>query len=426
MVDATGLDGLAVGIPLAAVPVPLVVGAFLLLTRARPQPRQHLAFAVAWGAGAGALAALYANSWSIEAIADRSGAYRGELLGLTVVAPFVEEAAKGAAVLIVAATRRHWFRGPLDGLVLAATTAAGFAFTENILYIGRAFGEGSEQGDAARETAAMFLARGLLTPFAHPLFTASTGLALGLAVVARRRSHAVAIALAGYLVAVGLHAAWNGAAWRSTVDDDPALMVAVYFLVMAPLLGGLFVLGARLRRGQLRAVAEQLPWYVRAGWFTWNEPWVLASVTDRARQRRAALALYGRPGERALRRYQWDATALAELRRRTARGRLAPAAFAVQERALLDRLWAARPALADVLVRTLPQPRWAPVPVAAGYPGYGMYPVYTAHPAHMTAPVDPAARYPAPGQYPQPVASPWAAASLPPGWSAPGTPVPRP
>ncbi|WP_345674258.1 PrsW family intramembrane metalloprotease [Yinghuangia aomiensis] len=367
MVDVTGGSGLAVGVPLAAAPVPLVVGAFLLLTRARPQPWQHLAFALSWGAGAGALAALYANSWSIEAIVDRSGEERGELLGLTVVAPFVEEFAKGAAVLLLLLFRRHWFRGPLDGLVLAATTAAGFAFTENVLYFGRALSEGSADGEAAKQTALVFFGRGILTPFAHPLFTSATGLALGLAVLARNRIAAVALGLCGYLVAAGLHSAWNGSAWKSTTDDNGWIMLLVYLLVMAPLLAGVFVLGGKLRGRQLRSVAQQLPWYVQAGWMTWNEPLVLASVADRGRQRRAALALYGKPGEKALRQYHWDATALAELRARAAKHG-ADVGFAAEERALLDALWTARPALEQVLVRTMPQPRWTPPPPQYGWP----------------------------------------------------------
>jgi RsiW-degrading membrane proteinase PrsW (M82 family) len=370
MAEATGTEGLAVGVPLAAAPVPIVVGVFWLLSRARPQPWPHLAFALSWGAGAGAMAALYANSWSIEAITNRSGMYNGRLLGLTVVAPFVEEAAKGAAVLLLLLFRRHWFRGPLDGLVLAGTTAAGFAFTENVLYFGRAFGEGNQDGDAAAQTASIFLGRAILTPFAHPLFTSATGLAIGLAVLMRNRFAAVATGFGGYLVAVGLHSAWNGAAWKTTVDETPAYILLVYFALMAPLLLTVFVVGARLRRKQLDAVLYQLPWYVSAGWLTWNEPLVLGSVSDRGRQRRAALALFGKPGAKALGEYQWNATALAELRDRAVRGHVPPT-YAQQERALLDRMWALRPWLEPVLVGTMPVPKWMPAYAWGQPPGWG-------------------------------------------------------
>ncbi|HSA50244.1 MAG TPA: PrsW family intramembrane metalloprotease [Yinghuangia sp.] len=359
--EVTGPDGLVVGVPLAAAPVPLVVGTFMLLARARPQPWPHVAFALSWGAGAGALAALYANSWSIEAIVDRSDEHHAELLGLTVVAPFVEEAAKGAAVLLLLVFRRPWFRAPVDGLVLAATTAAGFAFTENVLYFGRTFGQGSDDGEAASQTAAIFVGRAVLTPFAHPLFTSAIGLALGCAVLMRRRAHAVGTAAGGYLVAVGLHAGWNGAAWKSTVEDEPLVMLSVYLAVMLPLLTGLLFLGVRLRREQLAAVSRQLPYYVAAGWITWNEAAMLASITDRSRQRAAALARYGKRGRDVMRQYQWTATALAELRDRTARGHLTPDEFTPQERVLLHRLWTARTRLHEVLTYMVPTPRWAAV-----------------------------------------------------------------
>lgn len=384
----TGVDGLAVGVPLAAAPVPLVVGTFLLLAKARPQPWPHLAFALAWGAGAGALAALYANSWSIDAIVARADERQAEMLGLTVVAPFVEEAAKGAAVLLLMVFRRHWFRGPIDGLVLAGTTAAGFAFTENVLYFGRTFDEAG--GDAASQTATVFVGRAVLTPFAHPLFTSAIGLALGYAVLMRRRPYAVGTALGGYLVAVGLHSGWNASAWKSGAEDDPLIVLAVYFAVMLPLVAGLFVLGTRLRRAQLAAVSRQLPYYVQAGWLTWNEAVMLGSVTDRGRQRDAAAARHGARGRRVMRQYQWNATALAELRDRTARGELAPDAFTPQELVLLRRLWNARVPLHDVLTYIVPTPRWAPArtphagtawgPAGGGWPAPGAS--YAAAPAN--------------------------------------------
>src|ERR1700741_894158 len=40
-----------VGVPLALVPVPLLIGVVLLLDRLEPEPRGNLVFAFAWGAG---------------------------------------------------------------------------------------------------------------------------------------------------------------------------------------------------------------------------------------------------------------------------------------------------------------------------------------------------------------------------------------
>ena len=58
-----------------------------------------------------------------------------------VSAPLFEEAAKGAFVLGIMLFLRKEFDGVIDGVVYAGFVAAGFAFTENIYYFGRAFAE---------------------------------------------------------------------------------------------------------------------------------------------------------------------------------------------------------------------------------------------------------------------------------------------
>ncbi len=60
----------------------------------------------------------------------------------------VEESAKAVAVLLVFLFRRRDFTGLVDGVVVAGFTATGFAFTENILYLGSAFGEDQQVGTA--------------------------------------------------------------------------------------------------------------------------------------------------------------------------------------------------------------------------------------------------------------------------------------
>ena len=64
-----------------------------------------------------------------------------------------------------------------------------------------------EEGGAAG-LAMVVGVRGLLTPFLHPFFTMFTGIALGL-VVSRRGAVRWIVPLAGYFVAVFMHALWN-------------------------------------------------------------------------------------------------------------------------------------------------------------------------------------------------------------------------
>ena len=94
----------------------------------------------------------------------------------------------------------------MDGFVYAGMVGIGFAFTENILYLGTALLETGGEG-----LVATFVLRGVVSPFAHPLFTAATGLGL---VFATRRTGAARylVALAGLAVAILLHGTWNAMA----------------------------------------------------------------------------------------------------------------------------------------------------------------------------------------------------------------------
>ncbi|MEU0935228.1 PrsW family intramembrane metalloprotease [Embleya sp. NPDC005971] len=368
--DTIGVQGLLVGALMALVPAPLVVSAIVWLGRVRPLPWKSLLFAFAWGSCAGALVALLANSWSFDKLMDLKGEEDAELLGLTIVAPVVEECVKGLAVLLLFLTIRRRLRGVLDGLIPAAISAAGFAFTENVLYFGREFAASEDSGDGLGTTWGTFIARGIMSPFAHPLFTSMIGLGFGLSLAARSRPARILLPLGGYVCAVGLHAAWNGSATQGLA------FLGVYFLVMMPILGGLVWYVVIVRRDQLRAVEDELPGYVAAGWFRPHEPLLLSSMADRSRALRTAKAMLGPTGAARLRAYQADATLLAELRRRAGRSRKGPAPeYPEQERELLDRVWAAKPILGRVIDHTMPSPRWRyikpPPGWAPGMPPFG-------------------------------------------------------
>lgn len=190
--EQTGTEGFLVGLGLAILPVPLLVASFRWLDRVEPGPWRNLLFSFAWGACAAALIAIIANSfatrWIATATADPSHA---DTLGATVIAPVVEEMAKAAAVLLVFLFRRRDFTGIVDGVVIAGVTATGFAFTENILYLGTAFGTDQLSGDSgiASVTAATFFVRVIMSPFAHPLFTVLTGIGFGVAALSGERQH---------------------------------------------------------------------------------------------------------------------------------------------------------------------------------------------------------------------------------------------
>lgn len=365
--EQTGTEGFLVGLGLAVLPVPLLVAAFRWLDRVEPGPWRNLLFSFAWGACAAALIAIVANSfatkWIATATADPSHA---ESLGATVIAPVVEESAKAAAVLLVFLFRRRDFTGIVDGVVIAGVTATGFAFTENILYLGTAFGTDQLTGDRgiASVTAATFFVRVIMSPFAHPLFTVLTGIGFGIAALSGERQHVrrVLLPLCGLLLAMGMHAMWNGSSAFGEFG-----FLAVYAAFMVPTFGLLTWLVIWTRQRELRTVREELPAYAVAGWLTPGEPFALGSMRARRMARQYARRhLGGRSAARTVAQYEAYATSLAFLRRRGRRGR-AGADFVVRERELLHELWGrrdvARPAL-DHAAR-MAGPAW---------PAYGQMP----------------------------------------------------
>ncbi|WP_405424324.1 PrsW family glutamic-type intramembrane protease [Streptomyces erythrochromogenes] len=347
--EQTGTPGFFVGLGLALLPVVPLMAAFRWLGRAAPAPWSQLLFCFAWGACTAALIAILANNfatqWIAAATADPSEA---DQLGSVAIAPVVEESAKAAALLLVFMFRRRHFTGPADGFVVAGFTAIGFAFTENILYLGNAFVQDLADGTGVLDsvTAATFFVRIVLSPFAHPLFTVLTGLGFGAAAVSARRSRRIFLPLLGLALAMGMHALWNG----SSRFGDHGFYV-VYSCVMVPLFGLLVWVAVRIRRGRLQAVARELALYAAAGWLAPAEVPALASMPARSLARSLARRSGGRAAGRAVARYEADAVALALLRNRARRGGLREADFAGRERELLDRLWRRRATAGPALAR---------------------------------------------------------------------------
>lgn len=375
--EQTGTKGFLVGLGLAVLPVPLIIAVFRWLDRVDPKPWRNLVFAFAWGACAATLVALIANGFATEWLmttVDSSspiGQADADTWGATFIAPFVEESAKAAAVLLLFLFRRRDFNGLVDGVVVAGITATGFAFTENILYLGSAFVSDQTLGYSGirSTTAATFFIRAVMSPFAHPLFTAMTGVGFGIAAAAARhqRVRRVLIPIVMLLTAMVLHGVWNGSA---TLGGYGFLIV--YALFMVPMFGLLTWLTLWSRTKELRTIREQLAAYQAAGWFTPPEPLALSSMRARGIARDLARRTHGAAAARTVGEYTAFATSLAFLRRRAYRGTAGPD-FTTRERELLDRLWerreTAQPALAHAALSVpLPRPRQAPRPAPGTMP----------------------------------------------------------
>jgi RsiW-degrading membrane proteinase PrsW (M82 family) len=355
-----GTEGFLVGLALAVLPVPLLIWAFLWLDHVAPSPWQNVVFAFSWGACAATLVALFANEYGAKLLATTFSASptQTDRWGATFVAPLVEETAKGAAILLLFLYRRRHIESIVDGIVLSGLAATGFAFTENILYIGSAFGQDKALGSSVLDsaTAATFFVRILMTPFAHPLFTAMTGIGFAAAATSRPGSVWRRIApLGGWLLAMGLHGLWN-----SSSQLSPVGFLTVYVAVMIPVFGLVVWLAFWARARELRTIRTHLPVYAAAGWLTPPEPVALASMKARALARDTARRHHGESGARAVRDYAAFATHLAFLRASATRG-AAPPDFTAREAELLHHLWHRR-ALAQpaLTASTHPHPAWPP------------------------------------------------------------------
>jgi protease PrsW len=224
---------------LALVPLFLVLPVLMWIDRLEPEPRAARFHAFAWGATVAVLVAVIANTIV--------GLTLGEAAAAVVSAPLVEETMKGLAV--VWAVRRREVDGVVDGIVYAGWAGAGFAMVENLEFFLVAADEGA--------LATTFVLRGILTPFAHPLFTMWIGAAIGLA-VARRGPGSSRVPSFwhprrgwwwGWVLAVVLHASWNGSlVWAGETGSGWILVGAA--LSFVAVFGGAIGLVVKVRRAE--------------------------------------------------------------------------------------------------------------------------------------------------------------------------------
>jgi RsiW-degrading membrane proteinase PrsW (M82 family) len=318
----TGGVAFALALCLALLPVPLYLAAVLWIDRFEPEPVRMIVLTFAWGATIACFVALVLNTAGEVIVAEQLGTEASEIYGSSFSAPVVEELAKAAVLFGIFWWKRDEFNGVIDGIVYAALVGLGFAMTENVLYYGRGAAEEGIVGAVVT-----FVVRGLMSPFAHPLFTAMTGIGLGLAVGARSRGFRVAAPLVGLGAAIALHSVWNTAA-------GAGLFLGVYVLIMVPVFFALWgVIALGLRR-EARVIAAHL-----RGLLPEQEVAALSSLRARRHARREAARRGGRPAKRAMADLQQVAAELAFHREHTRNGVVrADRGAQARESALLARM----------------------------------------------------------------------------------------
>ena len=311
----TGPIGLLIGFVSATLPVPVYLVLVLWIDRYESEPLWMLATAFFWGALIAIFFAFLVNTASGLLVQSWTASLKaGETFGAVISAPVVEESAKATILFIFFFWKKDEFDGVIDGIVYAAMAGLGFAMTENVQYYGRAALEG---GGGALTL--VFILRGTLAPFSHPLFTSMTGIGLGLARQTSTTVVKVMAPIVGLICAIFLHSIWNGSA---AIFGGVGFLIA-YVVIMFPLflivLATIFL--ALRREGQI--VREFLLPDFQGGTLTQQEYDQLCTIRGRMGASFNAFSHGGVSTWRACRQFNQMACELAFHRNRIARGGLA-------------------------------------------------------------------------------------------------------
>lgn len=252
----TGAVGAISTIVLASISFVVIFLSLNWIGKWDPEPFGLKLFAFLYGAaGSVILTFMLGAIWAI---------FLGEpdiVVGATFQAPITEEFAKGIGIFIMLIFFRKHIDGPIDGLVFMALIGAGFAFTENILYYSEAFLQGGAIG-----LSFIFFNRGVLSPFAHVIFSIPMGIAVGWA-VAKQFSviKMVGVWFLAYLLGMLLHGIWNGTAVTAASEADWYIF---YILIQVPIFIIAIGVAVWLRRREATLTYQILAQYAHMGWFT--------------------------------------------------------------------------------------------------------------------------------------------------------------
>jgi len=317
----TGPVPFLIGFVLATLPAPVYIALVLWIDRYESEPVWTLVTAFIWGAVVAVFIAAFVNTIGSLIVASLINDEAGHFFGAVISAPIVEESMKAAALFLLYFWKHDEFDGVIDGIVYASMVGLGFAMTENIQYYGSAALEGGVGGGMV-----LFVLRGMMAPFSHPLFTSMTGIGLGLASQSKSGLVKFFAPACGLLLAMLLHSLWNFSA-----SINAALYFVVYFLIMVPMFVAVLVSIYFALRREGRIVREQLRHDLEHGRLTQSELELLASVRGRMGASFKALTQGGYRSWRTRREFNRVASELAFHRNRVAQGKAVSDGAAVEE-----------------------------------------------------------------------------------------------
>ncbi len=302
-------------IPFAAATLGCYVLLLVFLDRLRPTTWSMKWLALGWGACAAVFISLHVNTWAGELMraegpVDPSQGARAAIFS----APFVEEAAKATILFFIAIAMRRRIVGVHQALTLAALSAAGFAFSENVVYYIRTYlyAVTIYGTDAEAELHQLFVLRGVVLSFGHLLFTSLTALGMIAALTNRSKIVRVLAPVAGYLAAAFGHMLFNG--FASLSSSTLVLIIGGWIGVLAL---GVYTIFRYVH--QTRNIRARLTELVELGWLQIDDPAEMSKLFGRWRMALAAF-LRGPRVFRATLRLQRSLTEIAYLRDAEMRG----------------------------------------------------------------------------------------------------------
>ena len=255
-----GVDGMMKAATYAIIPLAFTTAFVLWIDAWEPEPKWLYLVALGWGGGVAVMLSAWLNTWWLTSfgpmvLGDDASQFDLQKFAVSYGAPIVEELMKGLGVILIFFLFKQHFNGPVDGIVYGALIGAGFAFTENILYLARYSDHMSE----------VFNLRFVEGPFSHDVYTAFFGFFIGFVEYSRKRMTVFLWLIPAMLGAGFFHWTNNaGTFWNISVDTYKMINnVPVLILIVAAVLFS--------RSYERKAVLGGLKAYEQAGWLARHE-----------------------------------------------------------------------------------------------------------------------------------------------------------
>ncbi|HMA35962.1 MAG TPA: PrsW family intramembrane metalloprotease [Chloroflexia bacterium] len=306
------LLGLLTGLALAPALVYILV--IWALDRYEKEPISLAVLAFVWGAIPAILLALVFEV--LLGIPLEGAGAVGEFGQASLIAPIVEEGAKGIILFVLFLAYRHEFDDVMDGILYGALVGLGFSVVENIVYGFRfAYPDGYHPGLAPALDSVIFgwFLRSGIFGLNHAFFTSITGATLGYIRSTPRLRATWGLPVLGLGGAMFFHGLHNSLAGLGVFGGESVACVGCLIDVLADWSGVLIVLVIALLAGakERRWIEQHLWEEVAVGRFSQAEYYMLISARRRWGARWTALTRYGWTPFRQLGRLQQLATELA-------------------------------------------------------------------------------------------------------------------